>query len=307
VLMFHKVDNLFEEEIEEDGYVFGQNTTLKEASRELEVSEVVPIANFDVTSIEEVRNECIPLTMSSPTPISIVAASPSRVEGSLEDVVISIRTFRSSDEDAVGLFWYDGFMELVWDFTCTIACYSPLTVAAIAGTVGAVVADDPRTGTIAVLAIAGVTYGFNCSGLLFIDGLCRDAMTKGDMCDIDSHWVKAPHSTFFVAETQAGDVVGSIAVYLGDLTDFEKKKERSPISGETCSVWKLAVDSTYRQRGVARLLMRRAEEWAKENGGKAIELGTGNSKSKLFYNKIGYQLQTGSLTGAGHSIWKKHL
>lgn len=53
----------------------------------------------------------------------------------------------------------------------------------------------------------------------------------------------------------------------------------------------IVVDRNYRQRGVGRMLMEQAEQWALNNGFPVVRLrsGTGRPESHHFYPKLGYE------------------
>jgi len=58
----------------------------------------------------------------------------------------------------------------------------------------------------------------------------------------------------------------------------------------TFSIWRLSVDGSSRRRGVGKSLMDTAEAWAKQHGGKRMQLVTGNPVASEFYvKKCGYE------------------
>ena len=84
----------------------------------------------------------------------------------------------------------------------------------------------------------------------------------------------------YVAEGLDGHVVGWVHVYVCPLVVADPQAE---IGG-------LIVDEGYRCRGVGRLLMQRAEQWARQKGCRAVYLRSNiiRKEARAFYEKIGY-------------------
>lgn len=113
---------------------------------------------------------------------------------------------------------------------------------------------------------------------------------RASMSDIEVRWMKPGKSHFYVAETE-GVVVGCVAVKSVHALAAEKSKKAPEMQGEA-SVWRLTVAPEARKLGVGRLLMQKAESWARENGCTHVSLITGNEESQRFYAKIGYVVET---------------
>ncbi len=84
----------------------------------------------------------------------------------------------------------------------------------------------------------------------------------------------------FVATLPNGEVVGWVHALICHLLVLEKQAE---IDG-------LVVDERYRCRGIGRLLMRRAEEWARETGCQSVYLRSNviRKEAHKFYDTISY-------------------
>jgi GNAT superfamily N-acetyltransferase len=84
----------------------------------------------------------------------------------------------------------------------------------------------------------------------------------------------------YVAETSEGYVVGWVHVFIYHLLE-------SPTQAE---VGGLVVDESYRRWGAGRLLMCRAEEWAREKGCWAVHLRSNviRKGAHVFYEAMGY-------------------
>lgn len=230
---------------------------------------------------------------------------------------LNIRVVQEEDNEVVQVFWYSGFMELVWDLTSTLSpiyigknAYSfprPVVAAtAAAGGVYAVASDNPVAGV--AMIIGGMTFMsfFHIRTLIAIDGICRKDIFSGDMTDIRSTWIVDKKSVFYVAEMGPGRVVGSVAVKCGGVKDYSKKEGEELSEPDSCSIWKLSTDSNVRRGGVAKRLMQQAEIWAREEAGAVrMRLVTGSIKAKGFYKRMGYQVYDGSALGARISYWEK--
>ncbi|MEV6489774.1 GNAT family N-acetyltransferase [Actinoplanes sp. NPDC051633] len=97
----------------------------------------------------------------------------------------------------------------------------------------------------------------------------------------------AEDQAVFVAEV-GGDVVGLVTV-----------AERMHFTGEIDAyVGELVVKCTHERRGVGRLMMNAAEEWARRRGLRYLTLETGaaNRPARAFYDRCGYQEEDVRLT-----------
>jgi GNAT superfamily N-acetyltransferase len=86
-----------------------------------------------------------------------------------------------------------------------------------------------------------------------------------------------------VAVAPDGELVAWLHVHLVHLLELDTQAE---ISG-------LVVDDAWRRRGVGALLMRHAEQWAREQGCKTIRLRSNviRERAHRFYDRLGYELQ----------------
>lgn len=84
----------------------------------------------------------------------------------------------------------------------------------------------------------------------------------------------------YVAQDAEGDVVGWVHVSLRPLL----------VTGPQAEICGLVVDGAHRRRGVGRLLMERAECWARDRGCLAVQLRSNVERevAPLFYEGIGY-------------------
>lgn len=87
--------------------------------------------------------------------------------------------------------------------------------------------------------------------------------------------------TVFVAELSDGHVVGWVHVYVSHLLVTDPQAE----------VGGLVVEEGCRRHGIGWLLMRRVEQWARENGCWAVHLRSNvvRKGAHAFYEKIGYR------------------
>ena len=141
---------------------------------------------------------------------------------------------------------------------------------------------------------------------------CLEACISGDMADIAAHWQVEGDSAFFVAELVSdGSVVGSVAVKRGGLADADAPPGDPLTEPRSCSIWKVSTAPHARGLGVARLLMAEAERWAAGGPRRArahrMVLMTASPGAKIFYAKLGYELQEGSALGTQFSVWSKPL
>jgi GNAT superfamily N-acetyltransferase len=94
------------------------------------------------------------------------------------------------------------------------------------------------------------------------------------------HLLARPDHAVFVAEIHGRGVIGWVHVYLSPLLERELQSE---IGG-------LVTDAAHRGLGAGRLLMQRAEEWTKQNGGRAVCLRSNvvREGAHEFYRHLGY-------------------
>jgi GNAT superfamily N-acetyltransferase len=86
----------------------------------------------------------------------------------------------------------------------------------------------------------------------------------------------------YVAAAEADGVVGWIYVALQVTIEGDPGAE----------VWGLVVDEAHRGRGIGRLLMGHAEEWARERGFRDVSLRTNiiREDTHRFYQSLGYEV-----------------
>jgi GNAT superfamily N-acetyltransferase len=84
----------------------------------------------------------------------------------------------------------------------------------------------------------------------------------------------------FVAEIEPSLIVGWVHVY----------NAPSLISGPTSEIGGLIVSESCRRRGIGKLLMERAESWAKDQGCSGVLLATQTKRieAQRFYENLGY-------------------
>jgi GNAT superfamily N-acetyltransferase len=93
---------------------------------------------------------------------------------------------------------------------------------------------------------------------------------------------ESPDHAVFVAETPDGEVAGWIGVFLFRCVEADPRAE---ISG-------LVVDQRARSLGIGRLLLGRAEDWAREKGCVAASVRSNviRERAHTFYERHGYKL-----------------
>jgi ribosomal protein S18 acetylase RimI-like enzyme len=91
-----------------------------------------------------------------------------------------------------------------------------------------------------------------------------------------------PESAIFIAEDEGGVLAGFI--HLQTLTDYFNGERHGYISD-------LAVDKACEGRGVGRLLLDSAEEWARQKGYRLLTLHvfSGNTHAQQIYEKRGFK------------------
>jgi GNAT superfamily N-acetyltransferase len=97
-----------------------------------------------------------------------------------------------------------------------------------------------------------------------------------------------PEHALFVAQTEAGQVVGWVHVHAVRLMEANPRAE----------IWGLVVDAAHRGQGAGRALMERAEAWAAEHGHRAVRLRSNvvRGQAHQFYQRLGYQITKTSYT-----------
>lgn len=91
-----------------------------------------------------------------------------------------------------------------------------------------------------------------------------------------------PEHVVFIAEENPGEIFGWTDVFVMRTIGADPRAE---IAG-------LVVDESCRSHGIGRLLMARAEEWAREKGCAAVTLRSNviRERAHIFYEQLGYQL-----------------
>jgi len=87
------------------------------------------------------------------------------------------------------------------------------------------------------------------------------------------------YNLLFVAEEDS-NILGFVSVYITD----------EILNGPQARIGGLVVDSNARGKGVGRILMTAAEDWAKEKGSQTMKLSSSMERVEAhkFYEKIGY-------------------
>jgi GNAT superfamily N-acetyltransferase len=114
-----------------------------------------------------------------------------------------------------------------------------------------------------------------------------------------SRFLARPDHRFLVAELDAR-VVGWVHAILSECIE----------AGTYVTIGGLVVERTHRSRGIGRVLIERAEEWAREEGCSMVRLWstTARSAAHRFYERHGYsKIKTQyafakALDGAGHQL-----
>jgi GNAT superfamily N-acetyltransferase len=99
----------------------------------------------------------------------------------------------------------------------------------------------------------------------------------------------------FVAEMSDGPAIGFVHVYVG----------LQVVSDSEATIGELVVDKDYRSRGIGRLLMQRAEEWARKKECSALRVNSNvvRNEAKVFYDRLGFEhLKTQRVF---HKYWGK--
>ena len=96
------------------------------------------------------------------------------------------------------------------------------------------------------------------------------------------HFLKDRDHAIWVAEVQRGRVIGWIHVFVRRLLESDPEAE---IGG-------LVIDENFRGRGAGKLLVERAERWAKEKHMKSVCLRSNivRKEAHRFYQQLGYEI-----------------
>ena len=91
-----------------------------------------------------------------------------------------------------------------------------------------------------------------------------------------------PAHALFVAEMQGGKIGGWLHVFGYHVLESDPRAE---VAG-------LVVDAAQRGGGIGRLLMKQAEQWARENGYASVNLRSNivRHEAHAFYQRIGYKI-----------------
>jgi GNAT superfamily N-acetyltransferase len=119
-----------------------------------------------------------------------------------------------------------------------------------------------------------------------------------------SRLLSRPDQQFFVAESD-GRVVGWVHVLISEYVELDP----------FVAIGGLVVDRTCRRKGIGRLLMQHAEQWASENGCSIVRLWSTISRTGAheFYQEVGYaKVKTQhsfvkSLDGSGSDSLRKFV
>jgi GNAT superfamily N-acetyltransferase len=104
------------------------------------------------------------------------------------------------------------------------------------------------------------------------------------------NWVEPPDRTFLVAVMDDGAVVGCVGVKKKSPKNEHDVREIVTDDTKVAAIYRLSVDASARRKGVARTLMERAHEWAKEEQGcESMWLNSANPRGLDFYKAIGYE------------------
>ena len=154
----------------------------------------------------------------------------------------------------------------------------------------------------------GILIGLHLFMYFMISRMCNEMITTGDMGDIKKHWQKPHFSEFFIAVTPQGEVLGSVAVRKGGLENDSNKTKGDRLDEPfACCVYKVTTKASMRGQGIARTLMKAAEDWAVAEGSTEMQLVTASIGAKNFYKNMGYMNWYGEPDGATISKWLKVL
>lgn len=121
------------------------------------------------------------------------------------------------------------------------------------------------------------------------ESLSEEGDLGPDGANLIKIWVGPADRTFVVA-VENGTVVGCVGVKKkGSQNDHDVK---TVVTEETkvAAIYRLSVDESARRKGIAKSLMNKAHEWAKEEAGcESMWLPTMNPRAADFYKAIGYK------------------
>ncbi len=110
-----------------------------------------------------------------------------------------------------------------------------------------------------------------------------------DIFGLNEYYIAPTHNNFFVA-FDGDKIVATIGIRVYD-KDFEFFKGIYS-SEDTASIWRLMVDRNYRRKGIARLLVNEAENFARNAGYDRIYLHTHRylESGLPFWKSVGYAI-----------------
>lgn len=225
---------------------------------------------------------------------------------------ILIRDYRDSDNNIVTKIWMEGFHEMSQGPTGSIrkmqTSILPIT---IFGGFGALTYLSQGPFLLSIFLVSfGVSLYTPIGSFLYSHALWQAIKAQGKQSmapstfhdkwlnkgttSSSSTWDKT-RTHFFVAQRSddpSGTPIGCVGVKSVHTLHHERDARASDTPFEA-SIWRLSVDDRMRGEGIGRLLMQRAEKWAKETAFcNNISLITGNEDSKIFYSRIGYKPET---------------
>lgn len=108
-----------------------------------------------------------------------------------------------------------------------------------------------------------------------------------DIDGLKDYYILPKRNAFFAAYD--GDKIVATAGVRAYDKDYEFFKDQYN-EENTASIWRLMVDEQYRRNGLARILVKKIEEFAKEEGYKQIYLNTHRylEAALPFWNSLGY-------------------
>ena len=108
-----------------------------------------------------------------------------------------------------------------------------------------------------------------------------------DIDGLKDYYILPKRNAFFAAYD--GDKIVATAGVRAYDKDYEFFKDQYN-EENTASIWRLMVDEQYRRNGLARILIKKIEEFAKEEGYKQIYLNTHRylEAALPFWNSLGY-------------------
>ena len=109
-----------------------------------------------------------------------------------------------------------------------------------------------------------------------------------DIVNMEDYYIDPERNAFFVAYSEAGEIIATIGIRAYD-KNFEKFKHLYS-NEKTSSIWRLFVDRRYRRCGLASKMFSIAEKFGKENGYNDIYLHTHKTLpgALKFWTKMGF-------------------